>query len=610
LKATSPAINAGSNALAGASDVDLAGASRYVGLTVDGEVYAIDMGAFEYQTISAPNLTFAENPVNFWYASVNGEKKDYYIFGEDVVLDFSFLNAASTLAEIGSGMVIDKFTVSFVVEGVAANGETVSQTFEYRYQPESDYFDWLSTGDWLDADELVSYARQNLGVLPVGNYTLSISLDVNNEIVERGEEDGSEAANDNVYTTAFEVREAPSTVVTTDKDVVDPTDGLISLREAVEVYAGSYWYSSTIMVEDGAEYVLDDLTQVVVKDGVATVSRDVATLDSQTTLRDGDKFAFGSSYMTFENGVLTYPDGTTATYDGKNALTFTTGDGDVYVVKPESYYDYILNGGQPVDDPNVATVDVVVLPSGEMIALEKFEETVFYSGETFATYYELAAVDAEGNAISFAEGATIAIDGKAGVYQNGAVLFEDGSFVRLTDGAAIEINGVAATFVGAAFVLPTGEVVEFVAGETLVCENGSTVAMTQVDDAISGVLDLENGLRVELLGDGQRFKRRFGQLVVFIRDRLDLNLNRLVFAVRLRRVELGASTFQLLRRRVRLAFLFLRRQEEILLLFAPRRQRVRRFFLRRDAGRDRSPSALNPIIQLAQSSMNPVQFVD
>ncbi|MBQ1277815.1 MAG: hypothetical protein IIY07_04125, partial [Thermoguttaceae bacterium] len=436
LKATSPAINAGSNALAGASDVDLAGASRYVGLTVDGEIYAIDMGAFEFQTISAPNLTFAENPVNFWYASVNGEKKDYYIFGEDVVLDFSFLNAASTLAEIGSGMVIDKFTVSFVVEGVAANGDTVSQTFEYRYQPESDYFDWLSTGDWLDADELVSYARQNLGVLPVGNYSLSISLDVNDEIVERGEEDGSEAANDNVYTTAFEVREAPSTVVTTDKDVVDPTDGLISLREAVEVYAGSYWYSSTIMVEDGAEYVLDDLTHVVVKDGVATVSRDVATLNSQTTLRDGDKFAFGTSYMTFENGVLTYPDGTTATYDGENPLTFTTGDGDTYVVKPESYYDYIMNGGQPVSDPNVATVDVVVLPSGEMVALEKFELTEFYYGETFATYYELAAVDAEGNAISFAEGATLTVDGKAGVYQNGAVAFEDGSFVRLTDGAA------------------------------------------------------------------------------------------------------------------------------------------------------------------------------
>ena len=503
LKATSPAINAGSNALAGASDVDLAGASRYVGLTVDGEVYAIDMGAFEYQTVSAPNLTFAENPVNFWYASVNGEKKDYYIFGEDVVLDFSFLNAASTLAEVGSGMVIDKFSVSFVVEGVAANGDTISQTFEYRYQPESDYFDWLSAGDWLDADELVSYARQNLGVLPVGNYSLSISLDVNNEIVERGEEDGSEAANDNVYTTSFEVREAPSTVVTTDKDVVDPTDDLISLREAVEVYAGSYWYSSTIMIGDGAEYVLDDLTRVVVKDGNATVSRDVATIvESQTTLRDGDKFAFGTSAMTFENGVVTYPDGTTATYDGENALTFTTGDGDTYVVKPESYYDYILNGGQPVSDPNVATVDVVVLPTGEMVALEKFEQTEFYYGETFATYYELAAVDAEGNAISFAEGAALTLDGKAGVYQNGAVRFEDGSFARLTDGAAIEIDGVAATFVGAAFVLPNGEVVEFVAGETLVCENGSTVAMTQVDEIVTGVLDLENGRRVEFLGDG------------------------------------------------------------------------------------------------------------
>ncbi|MBP3558117.1 MAG: hypothetical protein J6K20_10525 [Thermoguttaceae bacterium] len=137
-----------------------------------------------------------------------------------------------------------------------------------------------------------------------------------------------------------------------------------------------------------------------------------------------------------------------------------------------------------------------------MIALEHFEQTEFYYGETFATYYELAAVDAEGNAISFAEGAALILDGKAGVYQNGAVRFEDGSFARLTDGAAIEIDGVAATFVGAAFVLPTGEVVEFVAGETLVCENGSTVAMTQVDEIVSGVLDLENGRRVEFLGDG------------------------------------------------------------------------------------------------------------
>ncbi|MBQ2850082.1 MAG: hypothetical protein IJE77_06335, partial [Thermoguttaceae bacterium] len=383
------------------------------------------------------------------------------------------------------------------------NGETISQTFEYRYQPESDYFDWLSAGDWLDADELVSYARQNLGVLPVGNYSLSISLDVNDEIVERGEEDGSEAANDNVYTTSFEVREAPSTVVTTDKDVVDPTDDLISLREAVEIYAGSYWYSSTILVEDGTEYVLDDLTQVTVKNGVATIQRDVATVGETTTiLSDGAKFAFGSSYMTFENGVVTYPDGTTATYDGENPLTFTAEDGTTYVVKSETYYDYINTTNQPVSDPNVATVDVMIMPNGDMIALEHLEQTEFYYGETFATYNELVAVDADGNAISFANGAAITLDGKAGVYQNGAVLFEDGSFARLADGAAIEIDGVAATFVGSAFVLPNGEVVEFVAGETLECENGSTIVMSQIDEVVSGVLDLENGRRIELLGDG------------------------------------------------------------------------------------------------------------
>ncbi len=503
LKATSPAINAGSNALAGSSDVDLAGAARYVGLTVGGEIRSIDMGAFEYQTVSAPNLTFAEDPVNFWYATVNDEKKDYYIFGEDVVLDFSFLNAASTVDEIGSGMAIDKFSISFAVAGVAANGETVSQTFEYRYQPESDRFDWLSVGDWLDAGGLVSYARQNLGVLPIGNYTLTISLDVNNEIVERGEEDGSEAANDNVYTTTFEVREAPSVVVTTDKDVVDPTDGLISLREAVEVYAGSYRYSSTVLVDDDAEYVLDDLTQVVVKDGVATILRDVATVgETQTILTDGAKIAFGSSYMTFQNGVVAYPDGTTATYDGENPLTFTAADGTTYVVKSETYYDYINNTQQPVSDPNVAMVDVIVMPNGDMIALEHLQQTEFFYGETFATYFESVGVDSDGNAVAFADGAAISFDGKTGVFQNGAIVFADGSFEFLPDGASVVVDGVAATYVGAAFVLPNGEVVEFVAGGSIACENGSTIDMSQRNETVSGAVELRNGDRLELAGDG------------------------------------------------------------------------------------------------------------
>ncbi|MBR5244094.1 MAG: hypothetical protein IKW13_07660, partial [Thermoguttaceae bacterium] len=502
LKATSPAINAGSNALAGASNVDLAGNSRYVGLTVDGEIYAIDMGAFECQTVIAPDLTFGEKPVNFWYATRDGEKKDYYIFGEDVVLDFSFLNAAaSELEAVASGMVIDKFSISFVVTD--ANGEKVGETV-YRYQPKSDYCDWLSVGDWLDPDELVLYARQNLGVLPVGAYSLTITLDSDNEIVERGEEDDSEASDNNAITTTFEVREAPSTVVTTDKDVVDPLDGEISLREAVEEYAGSYWYSSTILVEDGTQYVLDDYTQVTVKDGEATISRDYIAIDDQEAKRanDGARFEYGSSYMTFVDGVVTYPDGTTLVYDGETPLEFANEDGDVYVVKPMDYYDYIMNVGQPIDDPNVPTVDVLVYPDGTVKALEHLEQTEFYYGKTWTTYYEYVAVDAEGNAISFANGAAMTFGGQTGVFQNGAVVFEDGSFARLVDGAAVELDGVAATFVGSAFVLPSGEVVEFVAGDALECENGSTIAMSQVDEVVDGVLDLENGRRIEFFGDG------------------------------------------------------------------------------------------------------------
>ncbi|MBQ2789236.1 MAG: hypothetical protein IJE97_06330, partial [Thermoguttaceae bacterium] len=257
LSATSPAINNGSNALDGGALVDFDGNDRRVGLTVGGVVMSVDMGAFEYTAIIAPDLDLVDSSVDYWQTEKleNGEtvELDYFVAGQDVCVDFNVQN-------IGDAAVYSNFGYTMTLVGTNDKGEVVyTKTQDIRYYASSfDRFDWLNESDWIAADGSASLAA-NLGALPAGRYSITLTLDVDGvgKVVEYGEEDGFSGENNNVYTGTFNVFEAPSSVVTTEQDVVDPTDGLTSIREAI-AHAGAYEYVSIFMVADGTQYVLED----------------------------------------------------------------------------------------------------------------------------------------------------------------------------------------------------------------------------------------------------------------------------------------------------------------------------------------------------------------
>ena len=524
LKAESPVINAGSNKLAqGLSDLDLAGNNRYVGLTVDGSAHAIDLGAYEFQTIVAPDLALSENSVNFWYGQMNGVDVDYYFVGEDIILDFSFLNK-------GDALVSGKFNVSYKIDGTDAEGNPFSVTIVQRYTDGATYFDWQDEEAWILANGEVLYARQNLGALPVGSYTLTITLDADNEIVEYGEEDGSEADNNNVYTTKFEVHEIPSVVVTTDEDgEYNPLDDKVTLREAVELYAGPTFYSYNVLIAS-ANYVDVDLNRISVINGVAYVDYNVATIDGvQQRLKDGDSFAYLDGYVVYDPATssFVYPDGTVAQYEKSSVnyeLTITVADGSTYVAKPILRYQYLENNGEPYSDADLDVyVDVLVAPDGSQTLLSKLTADSIYYGTEHVAYRANVAVDEAGKAISIYYGAAISfVGGEEGVLKNGAVLLADGSYEFLKSGDAVVVNGVEATWVGAAFVKEEGD------GSAIAFENGeslelldSTLEMGVAQHRVLGRVTTDGEVLVFNEDGSTKITRSIGNNVVFAQDLVD-----------------------------------------------------------------------------------------
>ena len=504
LKATSPAINAGSNALAnGEFQFDVAGNARFVGLTVDGVVYSIDMGAYEFQTTIAPDLAFGENAVNFWYGKLDGVAVNYYYVGKDVVLDFAFSN-------IGDAAVVDKFNVEFKIEGVDASGKSYSVTKIGRYQTGATYFDWLNEDGWVYTNGDVSYARQNLGELPVGTYKVTITLDVDNEIVEWGEEDGSEATPNNVFAADFEVHEAPSVVVNTTEDgEYNPLDDKITLREAVEVYVGPSWYESTIITDSG-EYVTEDLDVVTVADGVATVDVNVVNVNGgdYVPVHDGDSIAYGGKYVTYDAATATfvYPDGTRAPYARTNysySLPITLADGTELVAKPTPKIEYLESIGEPYSDKDLGVyVDVLVMADGSEILLSDLQPNSILYDTTHVAYHDFVATTADGKAVVLADGDEISKPGFAGVFKNGAICNEKG-YLFLKSGDVVTVGEQKLTYVGAAIVPVDfdGTVAPFVAGGEFVCENGTVLGTDVRKDAITGEITTFDGNKVTFNDD-------------------------------------------------------------------------------------------------------------
>ncbi|MBR0225099.1 MAG: hypothetical protein IJL92_03470 [Thermoguttaceae bacterium] len=523
LKANSPIINAGSNELAATvGDFDLAGNARYAGLVAGGKVYAIDLGAYEFQTITAPDLAFGDDPINFWYGTLNDVANNFYYAGQDVVLDFGFINR-------GDATVVDKFNVSFTIDGVTADGSAYSDTIVYRYAKGSDFFDWLKESNWIKADETVVYERQNLGNLAVGVYTLTITLDVDGEIVEYGEEDGSEVETNNVYSTSFEVHEAPSVVVTTDEDgEYNALDDKITLREAVELYAGPSWHTYHVLL-DAAEFVDADYNRVNVDDGVATSDYNVATVNGvEQVLADGDSFAYSNTYIAYDpaTATFTYPDGTVEPYARTSttySLTLTLEDGSEVIVKPESMFEYLESIGEPYSDSDLTSyVDVVIAPDGSQTLLSELPPEGVVYGTRDLTYRSHVATDESGVATSLADGDVVAlVNGETGTFKNGAVVKEDGSYVLLNAGDSIVVDGATLTWIGAAFVCENGDgsATPFEDGASVELLDG-TLVMGVAQTTILGEIDTAEGNKVTFKEDGSTILAIYVGSDVTFSDRL------------------------------------------------------------------------------------------
>ena len=134
--------------------------------------------------------------------------------------------------------------------------------------------------------------------------------------------------------------EAPSIIVTTPDDVVDPTDGLISLREAVEVYFAYETRDFDADVDSTGKTVTFDsevsATGVKVEDGEITISNSMSIVGGATTIN-----AYGNSRIfKVADGVesVVFEELTLMNGDAMNGVSYASGD--AYDANLEAY-----NGG-------------------------------------------------------------------------------------------------------------------------------------------------------------------------------------------------------------------------------------------------------------------------
>ena len=423
LSATSPAINNGSNALDGGALVDFAGNDRRVGLTVGGVVMSVDMGAFEYAAIIAPDLDLVDSSVDYWQTEKleNGAsvELDYFVAGQDVCVDFNVQN-------IGDAAVYTNFGYAITLVGTNDKGEVVyNATQDIRYYASSfDRFDWLNENDWIAANGSASLAA-NLGALPAGRYSITLTLDVDGvgKVVEYGEEDGFSGENNNVYTGTFNVFEAPSSVVTTEQDVVDPTDGLTSIREAI-AHAGAYEYVSIFMVADGTQYVLEDGQIVTVENGSLTVKVDVVEKNGVLVdLQDGDEFLLNGRPIYYRaqlnGGYFAYSmeEGAERADVSSGEVTFPDGEAANLQLNTDQYVSFVDGTNLNPSEGDRYSYRTLVFPNGEKVVLT--DGASFEYANVKFTYLQNDE------------------------YPDGAFSFENGSIVAYADGGSLEFANLS-----------------------------------------------------------------------------------------------------------------------------------------------------------------------
>ncbi|MBR4976188.1 MAG: hypothetical protein IKY61_03970, partial [Thermoguttaceae bacterium] len=295
----------------------------------------------------------------------------------------------------------------------------------------------------------------NLGALPAGRYTVTLTLDVDGvgKVVEYGEEDGFLGENNNVYAGTFNVFEAPSAVVTTEQDVVDPTDGLTSIREAI-AHAGAYEYVSIFMVADGTQYVLEDGQIVTVENGSLTVKVDVVEKNGVLVdLQDGDEFLLNGRTIYYRaqlnGGYFAYSmeEGAERADVSSGEVTFPDGAAANLKLNTDQYVSVVDGTNVNPREGDLYSYQTLVFPNGEKVfltdgaALEyanvkfTYRQNDEYPDGAFVFENGSVVAYADGGSLEFANLAVGTLQTRNEIYRDELILV-DGSKIQVIDGVA------------------------------------------------------------------------------------------------------------------------------------------------------------------------------
>ena len=247
------------------------------------------------------------------------------------------------------------------------------------------------------------------------------------------------------YTVALEDRETPSTVVTTLDDVVDATDGEISLREAI-AYAGTTYNVDSLLKEgdvvfdeNGVKYVVSN-GKLISFDGVSAIQQGQYYETPGVFMTD----AKGNSVQLEEGDVVTLTNGSKATVVGTKLL---------------------LASGIPVEMGST-----IFLETGEEGTLSQGATTTFMMGQQISVKLTAAAISASTPVATFDEGTyVLTYDGK-------------NAFTATLNVTTTDTNNQTTTSTfDATFMLVDGASFNFVEADGSLGEEGSIVTTRSVE---------------------------------------------------------------------------------------------------------------------------------
>ncbi|MBQ5788919.1 MAG: hypothetical protein IIW01_01400, partial [Thermoguttaceae bacterium] len=333
----------------------------------------------------------------------------------------------------------------------------------------------VQTFEYDGANSYIALTNVKLGSIEeiIGGFVANGALEAQNEEgyyvfgyqLDSGAALDEYAETNNFYLTSsyFDVVESPvsvnnSIVVTTTEDVVDAYDGEISLREAVEIYAGSFYYREVALPE-GAVFESNGVVYTV-KDGKFYV-------DNSTDYRvyPGESFSFvettmealvwdaeQSAYVDAEGNVVALTDGDKATFEL---------DGETV----EAEWDAAENAWVDAEGNLVAATDVAEATHlRETVVTVVYDENVYFNADNQTvdvpngTKAEINGVEVE-----MIDGVWTSVEQKTydrdAIQAMGNFYLADGTEVAVVNGVfrRVSTNDVAVVLDGANVTLANGE---------------------------------------------------------------------------------------------------------------------------------------------------------